>query len=159
MVCQNCGTQNREGELICKACSALIHLPATKELNFPSAGHGQQIDRPATDTFHSVTFEFDDLQIEFPVSGGRVILIGRGAVDQTRVEHYLDLLPMGGSEKGVSRRHAELRIENKTAYLVDLLSTNGTFLNGHRVSPENRHPLCTGDTIRFGALETRVRLA
>ncbi|HZB26474.1 MAG TPA: FHA domain-containing protein, partial [Vicinamibacterales bacterium] len=36
-------------------------------------------------------------------------------------------------EKGVSRTHAELRLENDRYVIVDLQSQNGTYLNGARV--------------------------
>ena len=50
----------------------------------------------------------------------------------------------------VSRRHAELRREGSTWWLVDLDSTNGTELNGKRVQ---RAKLSDGDTITLGATD------
>jgi predicted component of type VI protein secretion system len=38
-----------------------------------------------------------------------------------------------GADKGVSRAHAELRLENGHYVIVDLQSQNGTWLNGQRV--------------------------
>jgi hypothetical protein len=53
-------------------------------------------------------------------------------------------------DPNVSRRHAELRLEGGSWWLVDLDSTNGTVLNGKRVQ---RAKLSDGDTIRLGDLE------
>jgi len=97
--------------------------------------------------------------IDFPVSDGKTILVGRGNIEEAASAPFLDLFHLGGNEKGVSRKHAEIRVEHKTAFLIDLASTNGTFLNGRRLQPDYKHPLCDGDVIRFGALETRIRLA
>ena len=50
-------------------------------------------------------------------------------------------------DANVSRRHAELRREGSSWWLVDLDSTNGTELNGKRVQ---RVKLSDGDTITLG---------
>jgi hypothetical protein len=50
----------------------------------------------------------------------------------------------------VSRRHAELRQEGTTYWIVDLDSTNGTVLNGQAVERER---LRDGDTITLGSTE------
>jgi diguanylate cyclase (GGDEF)-like protein len=50
-------------------------------------------------------------------------------------------------EEGVSRRHAQLRLDSGRVRLVDLGSTNGTWVGGIRVSS---HLLNDGDRIRLG---------
>jgi hypothetical protein len=72
------------------------------------------------------------------LEGGKVVL-GRSKDADVRVE-----------DANVSRRHAELRREGATWWIVDLDSTNGTELNGKRVS---RAKLAEGDTITLGATE------
>jgi Protein of unknown function (DUF3662)/FHA domain len=72
------------------------------------------------------------------LEGSRVVL-GRSKDSDIRVE-----------DANVSRRHAELRREGADWWLVDLDSTNGTELNGRRVS---RSRLSDGDTIKLGATE------
>jgi hypothetical protein len=54
------------------------------------------------------------------------------------------------SDANVSRRHAELRQEGSTWWLVDLDSTNGTEVNGRRVP---RAKLADGDRITLGETE------
>jgi hypothetical protein len=50
----------------------------------------------------------------------------------------------------VSRRHAQV-IHRQGEYLVvDLRSTNGTFVNATRLDPDDRIPLRHGDRVRFG---------
>ncbi len=53
-------------------------------------------------------------------------------------------------DANVSRRHAELRQEGSTWWVVDLDSTNGTEVNGKRVP---RAKLAPGDTIMLGETE------
>ena len=54
------------------------------------------------------------------------------------------------SDGNASRRHAEITREGDTFVLVDLGSTNGTELNGRRVT---REELADGDTITIGATD------
>src|SRR2546421_255988 len=53
-------------------------------------------------------------------------------------------------DPNVSRRHAELRQEGSTYWLVDLDSTNGVEVNGRRVK---RAKLETGDTFTVGSTD------
>lgn len=50
----------------------------------------------------------------------------------------------------VSRRHAEIHEEDGSFYLVDLGSSNGTYLNNVKLTPKQRHPLQLGDKIDLG---------
>jgi len=72
----------------------------------------------------------------FDLSAGGSYIIGRGAGD----------IPL--SDSRASTKHAELKLLGPGAYLiVDLASTNGTFLNGARIDRRNfQH----GDEIRVG---------
>src|SRR2546430_14411575 len=57
------------------------------------------------------------------------------------------------SDTNVSRRHAGLRQEGASYWIVDLGSTNGLEVNGKRVK---RAELNDGDTITGGSTEVRV---
>jgi Protein of unknown function (DUF3662)/FHA domain len=72
---------------------------------------------------------------EYPVTSRRVVL-GRSRECDIRVP-----------DANVSRRHAELRQEGATFWIVDLDSTNGTEVNGRRVE---RAKLADGDRITVG---------
>jgi len=56
------------------------------------------------------------------------------------------------SDTNVSRRHAELRQEGASYWIIDLGSTNGLEVNGKRVK---RAKLNDGDTITVGSTEVR----
>ena len=66
-----------------------------------------------------------------------VTVVGRGADADLRLE-----------DTGVSRAHAELRLDGSTVRVVDLQSTNGTLLNGRRVRIAT---LRDGDRLDLGA--------
>jgi hypothetical protein len=57
------------------------------------------------------------------------------------------------SDDSVSRRHAELRLEDGLWHLRDLGSTNGTWVNGRRVRETEVRP---GDEVRLGAVRFRL---
>ena len=75
---------------------------------------------------------------EYPVTSRRVVL-GRSRECDIRVP-----------DANVSRRHAELRQEGATYWIVDLDSTNGTEVNGRRV---DRSKVMDGDRIRIGGTD------
>jgi pSer/pThr/pTyr-binding forkhead associated (FHA) protein len=53
-------------------------------------------------------------------------------------------------DANVSRKHAEIRHEDDTWWIVDLGSTNGTLVNGRRAKRER---LTAGDRITLGSTE------
>ena len=50
----------------------------------------------------------------------------------------------------ISREHCRIEIQEEQAFLFDLGSTNGTFLNRKRVEPQKPTPLQDGDIILVG---------
>src|SRR5690606_17179963 len=70
-----------------------------------------------------------------------IVAIGRHPINDLRFDAERDL--------DVSSRHAELRIVGERYVLVDLGSTNGTFVNGEAVDGERA--LRDGDVITFGS--------
>ena len=73
----------------------------------------------------------------FTLSAGGVYLVGRNGADITL------------EDDKVSRKHAEIGLYGPGAYVLrDLASTNGTYLNGRRIS--EKHKLENGDLVRVG---------
>jgi hypothetical protein len=72
------------------------------------------------------------------IEGGRALL-GRSKECDVRI-----------SDPNVSRRHAEVRQEGSTYWVVDLDSTNGVLVNGRR---QKRAKLDDGDRITLGSTE------
>jgi serine/threonine protein kinase len=70
----------------------------------------------------------------------------------------IDLGPYGGSKAGVSRKHSRLLFKNKQWYVEDLGSTNGTFVNGARISAHEAIPFKHGDLIRCGQIELELKI-
>ena len=58
------------------------------------------------------------------------------------------------AEPSVSSYHCEILLRGDQVIVKDLDSTNGTFVNGNKVSGEN--PLKSGEILRLGQLEMRL---
>src|SRR6185503_3987161 len=81
--------------------------------------------------------------------GQRAIL---GRVDHNGFDLDINLAAYEAAQKGVSRLHASLEVVNLTIMVSDLGSTNGTFLNGHRLTPGQPCTVREGDQLRLGKL-------
>lgn len=81
---------------------------------------------------------------EIPILGEE-FLIGRGADCDLRV-----------AEQDISRHHCLIRVRGDEATVVDLGSSNGTFVNGQRVF--SQAPLRSADEIRVGRCRFLVDL-
>lgn len=68
-----------------------------------------------------------------------------------------DLTSFGGVRKGISRRHAEINLtHDHQLELVDLGSTNGTYLNYKKLKPLQAYPIRDGDHIRLGKISIEI---
>lgn len=82
--------------------------------------------------------------------GGRIIDLSSGESLVGRD----DGLPVSlAGESTVSRRHASVRLDGHRATVTDLGSTNGTFVNGNKVTGEVG--LEIGDVVQFGSVRFR----
>jgi len=86
-----------------------------------------------------------------------VAVVGR-ADPQANTAPDLDLAEFGGQAMGVSRRHAILLPTEEGLCLIDLDSTNGTWVNGVYLQPGQKYRLRTGDRVEFGRLRLVVRV-
>ena len=68
----------------------------------------------------------------------------------------IDLIPYGAIDRGVSRRHCEILLRDNQLHVVDLGSTNGTFLAGVRLKPNEATLLRKGDELLLGRLAVQV---
>ena len=67
---------------------------------------------------------------------------------KTKVDYVID-------SRSVSRFHAKIEQESEQFFLVDLNSTNGTFVNGQRLEPNEKCMIYPGDLIAFAEIGYR----
>lgn len=87
----------------------------------------------------------------------RVTVLGR-ADPMSAFRPDIDFAPLGAVRHGVSRRHALIRPDENTLYLIDQNSTNGTWVNGQRLLSGRDFPLSDGDVLELGALRMALRI-
>ena len=69
----------------------------------------------------------------------------------------IDLNPFDALKKGVSRLHSEIRVSDENEItLYDLGSTNGTWLNGKKLDPDEPETVHHGDMIAFGKVMMQI---
>jgi hypothetical protein len=161
MICAQCGTPNREGELICVSCGMLLAEQTLKTVRLPLPTSGLLTRNVEPDGVYTMlTLQAGEHVYEIPAADGTSVLLGRNNTALTPASlSVLDLVEAGGVGLGVSRRHALIRTDHSAFFVMDLDSTNGTFLNGRRLQPRNQHLLVSGDVLRLGALEVRVQIS
>jgi hypothetical protein len=70
----------------------------------------------------------------------------------------IDLTPYQAYANGVSRLHAVLKREGNRVLVMDLGSSNGTYLNGKRLTPNVDQTLSHGDMLALGKLKIQILL-
>jgi hypothetical protein len=73
-----------------------------------------------------------------------------------RQPNELDLTPYGAADRGVTRFHARIHIENNHLFITDMNSTNGTYLGGVKVAAHTPTVLRKGDELILGQLPIQV---
>jgi len=85
------------------------------------------------------------------------VVIGR-TDPRSNLKPDIDLAPHDAQAYGVSRQHALLLPTDSGLSLIDLDSTNGTWINGLYLQPGLRYNLRSGDRIELGTLKLIVRV-
>ncbi|KAL9006673.1 MAG: hypothetical protein Q9188_000547 [Gyalolechia gomerana] len=132
-------------------------LPSQNRTNTQQQQNGGRVDQPpgqsdapAILALQPLTGTFERKQINVPYFP-EVLRIGRqtnAKTVPTAINGYFD-------SKVLSRQHAEVWADrNGKIWIRDVKSSNGTFINGVRLSPENRdsepHELRESDTLELG---------
>ncbi len=153
-ICPVCQSENSVLVVECRQCGARLHADPTITLptiptNFePPVPHSRRAGHswPPDALALYVTGEADPLVLPYRE---RTVL-GRSACSQD--EPCVNLSEYGADSLGVSRRHATITFSGEDCLLEDLGSTNGTWLNGNRLTAYQPHPLQNGDVVQLGQL-------
>ena len=87
----------------------------------------------------------------FAVLTEEEVILGRKTGEGS--EAIVDLTNLDGFPKGVSRRHALIRAVENGYVIVDLNSSNGTWLNGQKLIPTKSNELPSGSVVQLGHLK------
>ena len=156
--CEECGFDNLEGTMVCEDCG----FPIVKGTSSLPLEYDRFSVAEGARTHTVMLNETTDVRIEFVGYGERVDILPNqrtvfGRADSgVATAPDIDLSPFGAFDKGVSRIHAALIRQDATLTLLDLGSSNGTLINGRRVSPNQPRVVQDGDEITFGQLVARI---
>ncbi len=109
---------------------------------------------PQTTPDTGLAFYFLDDKLPFEICTEDEFLIGRKIDDAP--EYMVDLAIYDAFGHGVSRRHVQIRRGAEGYEITDLESTNGTWVNEHRLAPNKPYPLASGALLRLGRMRMYV---
>ncbi len=104
-----------------------------------------------------VTLHLLDTGQVLPLTERNEFTLGRISEGQS-IMPDIDLSPYQAYARGVSRLHAVLKREASRVFLMDLGSSNGTFVNGKRLAPNVDQSVANGDVIALGKLKIQILL-
>ena len=139
-ICPSCGFANPVSEMMCQECATFIAdaLPVEDNREKQSGETPQDLSANSAATIrlsNSVTFCDETGIPAFSAKDGDEI--GRRFVG---AEYFANMLT-------VSRRHCKISLASEGWLIEDLESSNGTWLNGDRIS--GPRPLKNGDSVGF----------
>lgn len=158
--CPSCHFVNKADEVICTHCGQPLGSPSEeflktskveKETKFFPIDQEEKItriNRPAPARGIAVFVSDSTQPIEVCLEDEFVI----GRLVEAKEEKLVDLTSFNASDLGVSRRHLLVRRAGKAYNVIDLNSTNGTWVNGQRLIPQLPFPVTSGSQIRLGRM-------
>ncbi len=165
LICPNCKHQELSGALFCSHCGAQLgdmNLATHKIQTAEKKASGNNF-RDAQTTHPASMQSWLSLHI---IESGQIVplvertefTLGRIAEGQPIVPD-VDLSPYDAYANGVSRLHCAIKLIDGQVYIVDLGSSNGTYLNGTRLTPYTEMPVTDGDIIHLGKLKIQLLIA
>jgi len=144
MVCTTCGASLDEKKYITRKNAEI-------EVNYSEKPKELHVDE-AIIPREGIAVYFAETTKAFVVRTEKEFIIGRSLIPTS--EPMLDLSDFDGFKMGLSRRHAMIRQAGTGYEIIDLSSTNGTWLNDERLVPYAPYPLPSGSRL----LLSRIRL-
>jgi FOG: FHA domain len=163
IICPNCQHKEMSGAIYCSKCGAqLIDMTITTH-KIHTAEARQEANRqpssmtpaPARQLQSWISLNMIESGQILPLADRTEFTLGRSAEGQPIVPD-VDLSPYNAYANGVSRLHAVIKLIKDQIVLVDLGSSNGTYLNGNRLSPYIETSVAHGDVVYLGKLKMQL---
>jgi hypothetical protein len=166
IICSNCKHSNMVGAVFCSECGAPLGVGdslTTQTINTSQVAETVKkksilhSPAPAVTVNNWVTLHLLDTGQVLPLSERSEFTLGRISEGQP-IMPDIDLSPYQAYANGVSRLHAVIKREGNQVLLMDLGSSNGTYVNGKRLNPNVEQNLKNGDVVALGKLKIQVLL-
>ena len=164
IICPNCKHEEVDGAIFCSECGTQLvksenvntHMIQPEERDDRVTGPITE-DRPGFSNAWISLHMLDSGQI-LPVAEQKEFTMGRIS-DNQPIMPDIDFSAYKAYDNGVSRLHAVIRYNNGNIIIMDLGSSNGTYVNGTRLLPNTEQPLHHGDVVALGKLKMQVVLS
>lgn len=185
ITCPNCSAQALEGAAFCDNCGAPLDLVVVICPNCHASVQpdslfcdncGNRLRDELPPPIEALVVSYADVAADgetnhrpvphlFVLPGGNALDLPQdqdsyviGRVDPASGSYPdVDLVPFGGEEGGVSRRHAQITRDDDKFFIEDLNSVNYTFVNKQKIAVGVAHSLRDGDEIRLGRVLLRFK--
>lgn len=165
IICSNCQHKNVAGAMYCAECGAqldgvetLITQAITDEqIETELKKKGSRPDAPVIPANSWLSLHLMDSGKILPLASRNEFTLGRLSEGQP-IMPDIDLTPYQAYASGVSRLHAVVKRDANRVMVMDLGSSNGTYLNGRRLNPHTEESLNHGDIVALGKLKIQVLL-
>ena len=159
-ICPQCGFYNQNKKIRCKNCDS--DLPDTSTYSPDFSEMPAALDRVESVPFHErrhIVLHVSGTPFPLHLHPDPDAVIGRIDPDlppESTPLPDLDLAPYGAYEKGVSKIHAVITRNGDALTVMDLESSNGTYLNGRLLRPNVAYSIRDGDQLAFGKMVARI---
>jgi len=163
--CPNCNYPNREGVFLCEKCGMPMESSDTATISTRMMVQAEFL--PLTEKGNLTVGWTPQTKVGLYLQDVKTLVVldqtklacvlGRSAEAPMNADTGIDLSPYEAVQKGVSRVHAVLRRSSTALSIMDMKSTNGTYLRGQRLMPDRSYALQNGDEVVLGKLVIAVR--
>lgn len=163
ILCPNCQHKELTGAIFCSNCGTQLVFPKfnkTHEIHTSEMSSGliqQPLSQPMPQVHLSswASLLLVDSGQFISMADRNEFTLGRISEGQSIVPD-VDLTTFNAYSNGVSRLHCVIKRGLKGVTVMDLGSSNGTFLNRVRIPPHVETPIKHGDVIGLGKLKIQL---
>jgi hypothetical protein len=164
IICPNCKHQEIDGTIFCTQCGGQLMSAPVIETHKINTSEARLKIKGDTVPFRATPPEAPDAWISLHIldSGQIISLAERTEFTLGRISEGqpimpdVDLTPFNAYANGVSRLHAVLKQGSESAVIMDLGSSNGTYVNGNRLTSHVEEPINHGDVVHLGKLKIQL---
>jgi hypothetical protein len=163
IVCSNCQHKNVAGAMFCAECGAQldgVETLVTQAITDEQIAEDLKKKSPRPEAVPAnswISLHLMDSGKILPLASRNEFTLGRLSEGQP-IMPDIDLTPYQAYASGVSRLHAVVKRDAERVLVMDLGSSNGTYVNGRRINPHVEESLSHGDILALGKLKIQVLL-
>jgi len=150
-VCPRCGTSYNGAQI--RSTRTITVRPTTSQLRL----HREHVGKLKPNDIAVYMAELDG-PLVIPLDTELIL----GRIERSEAEKHpeaFDLTNFEAIERGVSRAHVALRRYNRDIVAIDLMSTNGTWVNNYRLKPYLPVAFMSGDKLTLAKLSMYIYFA